>query len=332
MMCRFVPSLCLFVSAVLVHRSHAFVAPQTVATSATLATSAKTATTFGVGTRNKYAKKSASPLVSSLHMMDSVQALSEISGHAFALLAAADIGSLDTNAVSGVVPAVSDAAVAVPAIIDAAATTAASGALPAVGEVTYSRVSYYTVLGLYVMSFPGLWSQIKRSTKAKIKRKTFVGPGENAPAEDNGKTLRAQAGEIMAYMKANNYEVVESGETITFRGIVKRSISQACFLTFCTVLGLSSLALVLQIQFQSFQLPFGANWFYMVALSPYAGVYYWRAGDRVDDYIVKLMANDEETENEITVQGSDEEVERMWRTLEWQEKGMIKVEGLLESA
>lgn len=39
---------------------------------------------------------------------------------------------------------------------------------------SYSKVSYYTVLALYAMSFPGVWSQIKRSTSAKIKRKTFV--------------------------------------------------------------------------------------------------------------------------------------------------------------
>jgi acylphosphatase len=44
------------------------------------------------------------------------------------------------------------------------------------------------------------------------------------------------------------------------------------------------------------------------------------------------MTNDDETENEITVQGSEEELERMWRTLEWQEKGMVKVEGILESS
>lgn len=50
-------------------------------------------------------------------------------------------------------------------------------------------------------------------------------------------------------MKANNYEVVEAGETITFRGLVQRSVSQAFFLVFCTALGMASLALVLQIQF-----------------------------------------------------------------------------------
>jgi Cofactor assembly of complex C subunit B len=64
------------------------------------------------------------------------------------------------------------------------------------GVATYSKASYYTVLGLYLMSFPGLWSQIKRSTTAKIKRKTYISPGENAPS--GGKDLRQQAGEIMA--------------------------------------------------------------------------------------------------------------------------------------
>lgn len=52
-------------------------------------------------------------------------------------------------------------------------------------------------------------------------------------------------------MKANNYEVVEAGEVITFRGLIQKSTSQAFFLVFCTLLGLASLALVLQIQFQS---------------------------------------------------------------------------------
>ncbi len=66
---------------------------------------------------------------------------------------------------------------------------------PEVGGVSYSKASYYTILGLYVLSFPGVWSQVKRSTSAKIKRKTFVTAGENAAA---GKSLRQQAGEIMA--------------------------------------------------------------------------------------------------------------------------------------
>jgi len=137
-----------------------------------------------------------------------------------------------------------------------------------------------------------------------------------------------------ADMKANNYDVAEAGETITFRGVVPRSLSQAFFLTFCTVLGLLSLALVLQIQFQNVEFPsiggIQPNWFWLAFLSPYAGLYYWRSGDRVDDCTVKLSTNDDETENEIVVQGSEEELERMWRTLGWQEKGMVKVEGLID--
>lgn len=199
--------------------------------------------------------------------------------------------------------------------------------LPA--TVSYSKASYYTVLGLFVLSVPGIWSQIKRSTAAKIKRKTFTSAGENA----NGKDLRQQAAEIMAYMKANNYEVVNAGKTITFRGIVQRSTSQAFFLVFCTALGMASLALVLQIQFQNLSLPgIGEpNWYLLILLSPLSGAYYWASGDRVDEFEVKLASNDEETENLITVQGNDDELERMWRTLDLQEQGMVKIDGILES-
>jgi Cofactor assembly of complex C subunit B len=231
---------------------------------------------------------------------------------------------------------------------------------PETDGISYSKLSYFTILGLYLMSFPGLWSIITRSTTAKIKRKTYVSPGENAivtsstdavvdgsatagttdpvaasvPMTAENKpplSLRRQAGEIMAYMKANNYEVLEANnETITFQGVVQRSLSQAFFLTFCTALGLLSLALVLQIQFQDVTiLGIQPNWFYVALLSPYAGIYYWSAGDRIDTCQVKLETNAEETVNEITVQGSEDEIERMWRTLQWQEKGMIKIDGIL---
>jgi hypothetical protein len=44
---------------------------------------------------------------------------------------------------------------------------------------------------------------------------------------------------------------------------------------------------------------------------------------------VKLTANDDESLNEVTVEGNDEEIERLWRTLDLREKGMVKVEGIL---
>jgi len=256
-------------------------------------------------------------------------------------LSPADISFLVADAVDTIADSASAAVDAASSAVDidiasSATTTASDSAAAVVTEEasqsfapTYSKASYYTTLALYAASFPGLWSQIKRSTKAKVKRKTYVSTGE---AAEGGKELRQQAGEIMAYMKANNYEVAEAGETITFRGLVARSTSQAFFLTFCTALGMASLALVLQIQFQDLVLPgIGApNWFLLTLLSPYAGIYYWRSGDRVDDMKVKLAANDDDTLNEVTIEGNDEEIERMWRTLDLQEKGMVKVEGILE--
>ena len=53
----------------------------------------------------------------------------------------------------------------------------------------------------------------------------------------------------MAYFQANNYVVENAADVITFKGAVQRSVSQACFLVFCTFIGLGSLALVLQISF-----------------------------------------------------------------------------------
>jgi hypothetical protein len=50
---------------------------------------------------------------------------------------------------------------------------------------------------------------------------------------------------------------------------VGKSKSQAFFLSFCTFLGLGSLALVLSIQFQEI----GQNWFYITLASPYAYVH-----------------------------------------------------------
>ena len=55
-------------------------------------------------------------------------------------------------------------------LIAEASTDAVASTQPA----SYSQASYYTTLGLYLLSFPGIWSQIKRSTSAKVKRKTFV--------------------------------------------------------------------------------------------------------------------------------------------------------------
>ncbi len=75
---------------------------------------------------------------------------------------------------------ISDAADAVAAAATSSSSAAAAAAVEDGGKSsssftpTYSNASYYTTLALYALSFPGLWSQIKRSTTAKVKRKTYV--------------------------------------------------------------------------------------------------------------------------------------------------------------
>ncbi|KAM3569610.1 hypothetical protein VYU27_008303 [Nannochloropsis oceanica] len=131
---------------------------------------------------------------------------------------------------------------------------------------TYSKYSYYTTLGLYALSFPGLISLVTRSVKSKDVRRTFEAPGPNAK-EGKGKELKVVAGEVMAYFLSQNYQISENkGSAVTFKGVVGKSKSQAFFLTFCTFMGLISLALVLSIQFQEI----GEKWFYITLASPYA--------------------------------------------------------------
>ncbi|XP_068303264.1 protein COFACTOR ASSEMBLY OF COMPLEX C SUBUNIT B CCB1, chloroplastic-like isoform X2 [Pyrus communis] len=75
------------------------------------------------------------------------------------------------------------------------------------GAVGYSLASYYTSLGLFVISVPGLWSLIKRSVKSKVVQKTFVGEEKKAPSQ--------VAGEILSFFTRNNFVVTDRGETIT---------------------------------------------------------------------------------------------------------------------
>ncbi|KAK8969846.1 hypothetical protein KSP40_PGU006535 [Platanthera guangdongensis] len=47
-------------------------------------------------------------------------------------------------------------------------TAVTDAAVAGDGGTTYSPASYYTSLGLFVISVPGLWSLIKRSVKPKV--------------------------------------------------------------------------------------------------------------------------------------------------------------------
>ncbi|KAA8548297.1 hypothetical protein F0562_004726 [Nyssa sinensis] len=188
-------------------------------------------------------------------------------------------------------------------------------------SVGYSSASYYTSLGLFVISVPGLWSLIKRSVKSKIVQKTFIGEGEvkKAPSQ--------VAGEILSFFTRNNFVVLDRGETITFEGMMIPSRGQAALLTFCTCISLASVALVLTITVPDV----GNNWFWLTILSPLAGVYYWKRASRKEQIKVKMIvAEDDGTLSEIVVQGDDQQVEQMRKELQLSEKGMVYVKGIFE--
>ncbi|KAK9749893.1 hypothetical protein RND81_02G158500 [Saponaria officinalis] len=187
-------------------------------------------------------------------------------------------------------------------------------------SVGYSLASYYTSLGLFVISVPGLWSLIKRSVKSKVVQKTLV-EGEEKRKEPN-----QVAGEILSFFTRNNFVVSDRGETITFEGMMVPSRGQAALLTFCTCISLASVALVLTITFPDV----GNNWFLLTALSPLAGAYYWKRALRKEQIKVKMMVGEDGKLSEIVVQGDDVQVDQFRKELQLNEKGMVYVKGLFE--
>ncbi|KAK6128479.1 hypothetical protein DH2020_037763 [Rehmannia glutinosa] len=184
----------------------------------------------------------------------------------------------------------------------------------------YSVASYYTSLGLFIISVPGLWSLIKRSVKSKVVKKTFIAEGAEKKAPNQ------VAGEILSFFTRNNFAVSDRGETITFEGMMVPSRGQAALLTFCTCISLASVALVLTITFPDI----GNYWFGLTVLSPLAGVYYWTKASRKEQIKVKMMVAEDGTLSEIVVQGDDQQVEQMRKELQLSEKGMVYVKGLFE--
>lgn len=189
----------------------------------------------------------------------------------------------------------------------------------------YSSLSLYFTLALYVLTLPGLYSLVTRSVKASPTQRIYDVPG---PANPTAKSTRQTAAEIMAYFKAMNYEVGAAEETITFQGVMGQSKSQAAFLTFCTFMGLGSVALVLSILLPDV----GAKAYLLTLLSPYAGIYYWNNAQRVDEVVIKMETSDDEQITSIVAQGGKEDLERFSKALELPERGKVYVRGMFEGA
>ncbi|KAL1522704.1 hypothetical protein AB1Y20_017681 [Prymnesium parvum] len=193
----------------------------------------------------------------------------------------------------------------------------------------YSQVSFYFTLVLYILSFPGLYSLVTRSVKSKVVRRTYEVAG---PAADGGRPVRETAGDIVAFFQANNYRIADASDVIVFEGTQAGQTGRAAFLTFCTFVGLGSLALVLTIFEQA---AFGEGnglgniWYASTLLSPLAGKYYLDNAERTDRVTVKIVTEDDEMSSDVIVQGDEEEVDRFQKTLDMREKGMVYVKGIL---
>ncbi|KAH7307706.1 hypothetical protein KP509_22G072900 [Ceratopteris richardii] len=193
-----------------------------------------------------------------------------------------------------------------------------------ISEGGYSQASYYTSLGLFIISVPGIWSLIKRSTKSKIVKKTFTVPGPSAA--EQGRAPKQLAGEITSFLTRKNFVVTDRGETVTFEGTIVPSRAQAALLIFCTCVSLASIALVLTITVPSI----GDKWYWLSALSPLAGVYYWTRASRKEQIKVKMIVADDNSSTDVILQGDDEEIDMLRRELGFMEKGMVYVKGILE--
>lgn len=195
-----------------------------------------------------------------------------------------------------------------------------------------SYASLYVTLFLFVLSFPGIISLVTRSVKISVDQRTYVLPGpESGTTESPAKSTRQVAAEIMAYFQANNYKVADAGETIVFKGEVKQSVSQACFLSFCLFGGLWCLALVLSIQLPTLgPLEVGNYYYAMCLLSPYAGYYYWTNAASDDEVRVRLLEDKGATE--VTVQASKEALDQFAGVMDFNEKGKVRIRGIFEGS
>ena len=260
--------------------------------------------------------------------------------------AASAVADAIPDAASAVADAIPDAAGSAVATIPDAASTVADSVVAAIPDATavaaaaadtvvaagpgYSQASYYTVLALYVLSFPGIYSLVKRSVKSKVVKKTYELPG---PAAEGGRVTREIAADVVSYFQANNYKIKDAGKAIIFEGVQAPLAGRAAFLTFCTFIAIGSLALVLTIvEQQVFGLGNGLGniWYLSTLVSPIAGKYYLDNAERSEEVSVKLVTEDDESITDLTIMGDDEEVERFQKTLDLREKGMVYVKGLLE--
>jgi hypothetical protein len=125
---------------------------------------------------------------------------------------------------------------------------------------------------------------------------------------------------LQTYFTTRAYKLINidpAKNRVTFEGFVRPSWFLAIFLSGLAAVGLSCIALVLMFQFPSTSfLPFG-----LVALSPVAGVFYWKRSARLEQVSLQvepLINSTEKEKTEVIVTAHRDEVIQLQRSLSLQ--------------
>jgi hypothetical protein len=133
---------------------------------------------------------------------------------------------------------------------------------------------------LTLLMMIGLFFFIRASVKDRTKQIQLV------PSETEDILLK----KLQEYFESRAYQLTAvdpEKKQITFKGFVQPSVFLAILLTMLAIVGFSCLALVLFLLFP------GANklvWF-LLLLSPLAGVFYWRQAGRWEEILLKVVSS-----------------------------------------
>jgi hypothetical protein len=151
----------------------------------------------------------------------------------------------------------------------------------------------------------GLFFFIRSSVKERLDLRTFRSP----------QTDEAIAIQLRQYLTERAYRLVgvdsQNGQ-VTFEGQVKASAGMAVFLTLLAAIGLLCIAPIVSIlapQFSGLAVGF-------VALSPLAGLFYWRYANRAEQICLKIQSisipaastEDNPIQSQVTIQGHRDEL------------------------
>ncbi len=158
----------------------------------------------------------------------------------------------------------------------------------------------------------GLFFFIRASTKDRTEVAQLIADQPQEPVLEK----------LQSYFTARAYKLISidaEKNLVTFEGFVRPSAFLAVFLSALTAVGLSCIALVLMFQFPNASyFPFG-----LVAVSPVAGIFYWKRSARLEQVSLRVDSIEDSVEEktEVIVTAHRDEVIQLQRSLGLQRGG-----------